>query len=511
MPPKKGTRGTANAEPVQPRRSARLKKTVDDPEAHIPPGDKATAQVDASNARKKDVEDRSSPAKRARKTQKAQAGEASIAIRPKTTVGAEKQAPDPSKEVITSTSHFVDNTNNAEDTSHIDDVVVNSQPGSSKASSSAAPTQTGYRNKTKDEPAGPSTSKPFVLQSNDDPFAPQASSSRATGWESSDDETEGRPHQRERAKHDALLKERRKLPFRSVPPEGFKNRLDRAISQPMAILSRLRDQRSLHEAVEVQGTDGHEKYRVHIERIPRCNCADHCTRKHICFCKHILYVLHFALKIPLTSHLLYQLAFLPKELQSFLTPATAPPRRIIDFSSIANPAPVRAPVRTRRPDTFVVPGMRAVRIGERNTNTTSSTYTVSAQTKEKVAVPRKKVEGDCPICYSPFTKRQKVVWCKAGCGNNVHAKCQKVWVKSAPGRDGRGSCAYCRSAWCEGGSEEGVGGGNDRGVEEEHEGQKNEVEVEDDGNEEAEEDGNTSDGTSAWGERPVYDVEVDTV
>ena len=36
---------------------------------------------------------------------------------------------------------------------------------------------------------------------------------------------------------------------------------------------------------------------------------------------------------------------------------------------------------------------------------------------------RKPAEGDCPICFMPFDSEEEIVWCKAACGNNIHAAC----------------------------------------------------------------------------------------
>ncbi len=43
-------------------------------------------------------------------------------------------------------------------------------------------------------------------------------------------------------------------------------------------------------------------------------------------------------------------------------------------------------------------------------------------------VPRKVISGDCPICYEDFEPNtEEIVWCKAGCGNNVHRTCFDNW------------------------------------------------------------------------------------
>ena len=44
------------------------------------------------------------------------------------------------------------------------------------------------------------------------------------------------------------------------------------------------------------------------------------------------------------------------------------------------------------------------------------------------AVRRKQTSGDCPICYEDLeTNTEGIVWCKAGCGNNLHRTCFEEW------------------------------------------------------------------------------------
>ena len=65
--------------------------------------------------------------------------------------------------------------------------------------------------------------------------------------------------------------------------------------------------------------------------------------------------------------------------------------------------------------------------------------------KPRTQVERKKVEGeDCPICQEPLNKKQKIVWCKFGCGGNLHSSCWGKWKKEK----GRfATCVLCRQEW----------------------------------------------------------------
>lgn len=55
---------------------------------------------------------------------------------------------------------------------------------------------------------------------------------------------------------------------------------------------------------------------------------------------------------------------------------------------------------------------------------------------------RKPIEGDCPICYEEMSSSEEIAWCRAGCGNNVHMQCFRMWL----GR-GKDTCVLCRTKW----------------------------------------------------------------
>jgi hypothetical protein len=64
--------------------------------------------------------------------------------------------------------------------------------------------------------------------------------------------------------------------------------------------------------------------------------------------------------------------------------------------------------------------------------------------KELLQPHRKPVDDDtdCPICHLNIANDyEHLVWCKKGCGQNMHADCVAEWLKR--GRN----CAYCRTPW----------------------------------------------------------------
>ena len=73
--------------------------------------------------------------------------------------------------------------------------------------------------------------------------------------------------------------------------------------------------------------------------------------------------------------------------------------------------------------------------------------------KQRKQVPRKPIEGDCPICFEKLKEEDGLVYCKYSCGNNVHEACFKQWkdTKSDVGQEVK--CTYCRARWDKGAEE----------------------------------------------------------
>lgn len=140
-------------------------------------------------------------------------------------------------------------------------------------------------------------------------------------------------------------------------------------------------------------------YTVVVARQPTCNCPQGGEGKQ---CKHIVYVL--ARVLHARHEYVYQLALLSTELQEIF--ARAPPPMNEDSD------------------------------GE-------------GHDKNK---GRKPVEGDCPICFSDMEAegREKIVWCRAACGQNIHKECFEMWAstkRKQQGGSAQVTCPYCRSVW----------------------------------------------------------------
>lgn len=148
--------------------------------------------------------------------------------------------------------------------------------------------------------------------------------------------------------------------------------------------------------VKIAGTTGNV-YTVMISHMPSCSCPNTSFKRNDsgeALCKHVLYVLHYVLKAP--EHLCYQNAFLTSELKEIT--ANAPP-----LPAAAN------------------------------------------SSEESNDGNRKPIEDDCPICCMDFGKDEKITWCRAACGNNIHEECFNLWAKTKP-KD-QVTCPYCRSKW----------------------------------------------------------------
>ncbi|KAI1100027.1 hypothetical protein F4804DRAFT_320107 [Jackrogersella minutella] len=189
--------------------------------------------------------------------------------------------------------------------------------------------------------------------------------------------------------------EKRLKRFRAKAPQTFSVMYDRATSQRFYVLGRTRGG-SAHcpeESVELTGSTGNI-YVVHIAQQPTCTCPHALNGNQ---CKHVIYVLSRVLRARLD--LVYQLALLTTELQEIFE--NAPP--------------------------IETGGQSAATTHDKN---------------------RKPLEGDCPICFTPFEAAEDTVYCRATCGQNIHKECFEMWAatKRKTARD-EVTCPMCRTPW----------------------------------------------------------------
>lgn len=204
-------------------------------------------------------------------------------------------------------------------------------------------------------------------------------------------------------------KEKRLAMLRNRPSQEFQKVYERALSQRFYVLSRQRHgtEHCPTEEVEMTGSTGNV-YTVTVSELPNCTCP-HSMKGHMC--KHIIYVstilaIDPKVYIRTQSHipqvlsrvlnapfeLVYQAALVPSELRRIFANAPPPP----------------------------IPS-------------------------EDDAGKRKPIEGDCSICFCEFAPAEDIVWCRAACGQNIHAQCFTMWARAKAGTDV--TCPFCRSPW----------------------------------------------------------------
>ncbi|KAM7184844.1 hypothetical protein V8F20_012044 [Naviculisporaceae sp. PSN 640] len=188
--------------------------------------------------------------------------------------------------------------------------------------------------------------------------------------------------------------------YRDKPPQSFHDVYERATTQRFYVLSRTRGgtAQEPEETVEMTGSTGNI-YTVVVARQPTCDCPQGKEGKQ---CKHVVYIL--AKVLHARHEHVYQLALLTTELQEIF--ARAPP-----------------PL--------------------------DEEHDEEARDKNK---GRKPVEGDCPICFSDMEEEgcEKIVWCRAACGQNIHKECFEMWAstkRKQSGSNAQVTCPYCRSVW----------------------------------------------------------------
>jgi hypothetical protein len=158
-------------------------------------------------------------------------------------------------------------------------------------------------------------------------------------------------------------------------------------------------------------------YEVQIKRMPSCTCPDHAKGN---LCKHILFVMLKVIKLPRTSNLIYQEAFLTAELVDI-------------FASMSNRIAVLAPqvVRTEY------------------ARLTGSTDDEIDRGMGDWSVKQKPLgdADDCAICFDTMSASDEITFCKGACGMNFHADCIQRWTKQLLSSRQPVTCPACRQEW----------------------------------------------------------------
>lgn len=208
-------------------------------------------------------------------------------------------------------------------------------------------------------------------------------------------------------------------------------RIERAISQRLYLLKEIEPTASNNtcsRSFDVLGLKG-DVYRVIIGTETKCTCPDW-LRRHA-HCKHIYFILHRYLKVPLQSELLTLSTY--NELQ------------------LAQIFSIQSENQQRSNATVLAPSDNNVRARYEHIFVNKNVVINDTKDVQECKVEEKPLEEDesCPICLEEMTvndSKQPLIWCRTQCGKHIHAHCLQHWSKAIKGTL---SCPLCRSPWQE--------------------------------------------------------------
>lgn len=212
--------------------------------------------------------------------------------------------------------------------------------------------------------------------------------------------------------------EHRIKPYRSKPTIEIIRRIDRAIHQRLFLVEIFPPTSCpLYGGPLIQfsvlGSTGNV-YKVNISKVPSCTCPDHSRGSNLC--KHLLFVMLKIVGLPPDSELVYQSAYLLKELDFILEKLQ---QRILRLGRDGNSL-VNGAVRQRTEDV--------------------------TNTKVLAGVKRQTIEDrECAICFESLgSDTLALTFCQQVCGTNFHTKCIEMWTKRASQNP---TCPVCRQPW----------------------------------------------------------------
>jgi hypothetical protein len=201
--------------------------------------------------------------------------------------------------------------------------------------------------------------------------------------------------------------EKRSKRYRSNPPKNVQQRIDRALSQSMYLVTKSDVQDDLSCTFVVLGSTGNV-YDVTIQRTPHCSCPDHAKGN---LCKHILFVLLKVMAIPSSSPLVYQQAWIKTELEEMY--ACMAQR----FLQVSGAVLAKSVVRNEY---------------------------AKLQRGPAPQVACRQDQEDCPICFDVLEAAADNLHCRTQCGANFHAKCIRHWLQQQRSHP---TCPNCRQPW----------------------------------------------------------------
>ncbi|UZO10259.1 uncharacterized protein OCT59_001854 [Rhizophagus irregularis] len=223
---------------------------------------------------------------------------------------------------------------------------------------------------------------------------------RKTTTENDNGEREADPaKENKKSKKSKKPEEKRLARTRTICSTPIYERIIRAEQQRLYMVNREKID-DFHEEFAVLGSTGNI-YTVTIKHVPNCTCPDFGKGN---LCKHIFFIYLKVFRLNRDSSFIYQKALLSKELRSIF----------------ANAAP----------DPTVLANQRV-----RDKYKTFTSGELVSDTNGNENEKRRPIEGNCPICYEPLEEKdhKNIVWCKEGCGNNLHKDCFEQWKRSKRG------------------------------------------------------------------------------
>ena len=158
-------------------------------------------------------------------------------------------------------------------------------------------------------------------------------------------------------------------------------------------------------------------YRVIIGNPHSCSC-----KKGNNFCVHILFVLLKVFRIPEDHPYAKKISLTDSEIDVTL---------IGDFGGRPKPVVIRKEKKEKI----------NTKLNSNNNNSNFPEETVERQ-------PMDDENPDiCPICQDDMTKDDALTWCRKGCGNNIHAKCMKLYAQYKTTTITNILCPLCREDW----------------------------------------------------------------
>lgn len=72
---------------------------------------------------------------------------------------------------------------------------------------------------------------------------------------------------------------------------------------------------------------------------------------------------------------------------------------------------------------------------------------VSSQSRSNASRVPLSEEYCCPICQEDLKPNDNLIWCKGGCGHNLHVRCMNIWANHKLSERENITCPMCRRDW----------------------------------------------------------------